>query len=128
MIVIDDNKQVFEQSKWATYNGSKFLIAPASNLQFQRIFNRLQIPHRKKIEKSSLDPKITQEITIQSLAEAILLNWDDVVDATGKIVPYTVELGVKTLTKHIDLREFIQEFALELENFKIDDKTEMGEV
>lgn len=125
MLVIG-KEEVFRNSAWGTFRGSKFLVAPTSDIAFQRTFNRLQAPHRKSIERGKLDPAIAQEITVEAMAKNMLLDWKDVVDAEGKEVEYTEALGVQVLTSQLDLREFIQEFSADIENFRAVEKEEMG--
>lgn len=126
MIVINEKKDAFAKSAWGVFNGSKFLIASSSNLDFQRTFNRLQAPHRKAIERGKLDPAIAQEIAVQAMAKNMLIDWDDIIDTEGKPVKYTEELAIRVLTSRLDIREFVQEFSTDLENYRQDDKQEMG--
>lgn len=127
MFILDTDKKAFADSKWASFEEAKFLIAPTSNLAFQRTFARLQAPFRKKLEKGSLDPKISQQISCEAIADSLLLDWKDVFSPDGKAVAFNKELAQKLLIQRPDIREFVMEFALELENFKVENVKEMGE-
>jgi len=126
MFIIDSKENEVQKSAWAKYRGGEFQIAPTSSIAFQRAFSRLQAPHRKKIEKGTLDPQVSQEISCQALAETILLDWRGVGDSKGAEIPYTVEGGFNLMVKMPDLREFIQEFALDIENFRAEETKAMG--
>jgi hypothetical protein len=126
MFNIEAKSNVIEQSRWAKFRGGEFLIAPTTNLGFQRTVNRLQAPHRKKIEKGTLDPQVSLEITCQAVAHNLIQDWRGLVDNSGANVPFSKEVAVQLLTNMPDLREFVQEFALDLENFRAEETEEMG--
>jgi hypothetical protein len=118
MIVIDNDNSLIESGVWADFGGSQFLVAGYNNPKFQRTLSRLQAPHRRKIEKGNLDPVEGKSILCKALAEGILLDWKDVCKKDGTKVKYDPELGATALANNEDLREFIQEFAMDLGNFK----------
>lgn len=124
--IINPDKKVEEEGMWTSFGGSMFKVASTSNLKFQKIFARLQLPYHKKIDKGSLDPKIGLSIMCESLSKTVLMDWKDVLGDDGQPVEYTPELGQKILANHSDLREHIQEFGGDIENFRVADKEELG--
>lgn len=115
----DTSKQV--AGTWKAFGGgdSRFLIAHTSNLRFQRKLNSLQAPYRKKIEKGTLDPKISRDILCEAMADGLLLDWENVaLEDGGDPIAYTPELGKQALLCNEDLREFVSEIAADLENFR----------
>lgn len=126
-INIDRSRDKQEKGVWTKYQGSEFKVASSSSTNFQRALNRLQAPYRKKIEKGTLDPKISRQILCQAMAEHLLLDWKDVTDSTGGNVEYSSELGERALQNNDDLREYLQEFSLDLENFRQEELKAEGE-
>lgn len=111
---------------WASFGGSQFLIRHSSNFKFQKAFGRLQLPYRKKIDKGNLDPETSLEILSEALAIGILIDWKDVVDNSGEKIPYSREMAIKALSNNPDLREFVEEFSSEIDNFKEDEREDLG--
>lgn len=123
---VDNSTKKQTDGVWAKFGGSKFLVASTGSTKFQRILNRLQAPHRKKIEKGTLDPKISKEILCTAMSEALLLGWADVVDGDKKPVEFSSDLAFKALMNNDDLREYLSEFSQDLENFRAEETAELG--
>ena len=115
-----------EQGAWAPYRDSEFRIAYANNNKFQRVMQRLQKPHRRKIERNEMDPAEMKSILIQALAEAVLLDWRKVVDASGNEVPFSKELALKSLKYDEEFRDFVMEVSSDIANFKADEEEHEG--
>ncbi len=126
MINIDNDVSVLTKGVWAEFGGSKFLIAHMSNVGFTRAVMRGQAPYRKKIEASSLDPAISREIMTKAMSTHLVLDWKDVVDSAGQQVPFSADTCFKALSNNEDLRDFVSEFAMNLDNFKKEEKEALG--
>lgn len=125
-INVDNSTTKQTEGVWTSFNGSKFKIASISSTKFQRVLNRLQAPYRKKIEKGTLDPKVSREMLCQAMSEALLLDWDDVVDGSGNKVPFGQDMAYKALMNNDDLRDYLSEFSQDLENFRAEEIHDMG--
>lgn len=117
-INIDNQNNLTTEGVWTNFGGSKFKVAHTGNAKFQRALNRLQAPHRKAIEKGKLDPIEGKEIICQAMSEGLVVDWSGVTDKTGAEVKFDRTLCFTALKNNEDLREFIQEFATDLENFR----------
>jgi hypothetical protein len=117
MINIDESSSLSDEGVWVDFEGSRFLIAHLSNMKFQRTFARLQQPYRKKIEAGTLDPEISKKLLCQAMSEGILLNWDNVTNKSG-VIQYSPEFGFKLLMNNPAVREFISEYASNIDNFR----------
>jgi hypothetical protein len=126
MINIDKDNSLLTAGVWMEYEGSKFLVTHMSNVAFQRAVMRRQAPHKSKIDKGTLDPALMREMMTRAMSEALLLDWADVVDGNGQKVPYSAEAGYKALKNNEDLRDYISDFALNLDNFREERKEELG--
>jgi len=126
MIVVDRNKSNQDKGVWTKFGDSQFKVAHTGSIRFQRILNRLQAPHRRKIEKGTLDPSISRDILCEAMAGGLLLDWKDVINSNKEEVPFSPEMAEMALKNNDDLREFLQEFALDLENFRAEEMEEEG--
>jgi hypothetical protein len=113
---VDKSKR--EQGVWKSYRGGSFLIAHTSSNGFQREFSRLQRPYKHQIDKDKLDTSVYKEILCEAMAKEILLDWKDVADTSGKNVKYTQEVAYQAMFDDDDFREFIQEVAGDLDNYR----------
>ena len=125
-IVVDKDTTKKTQGVWTTFGGSKFKVCSTGSTRFQRALNRLQAPHRRKIEKGTLDPKISKDILCQAMADSLVLDWKDVVDSSKAEVPYSPEIAQMALSNNDDLREYLLEYAGDLENFRSEEMAESG--
>lgn len=127
MINIDRKRDKQEKGVWTTFEGSQFKVASSTSTGFQRSLTRLQAPYRKKIDKGTLDPKISKQILCQAMADSLLLDWKDVINDQKEEVPYSQESAQQALLNNDDLREYLQEFSLDLENFRQEEVKQEGE-
>lgn len=125
-IIVNAVNDSISQGVWLEYGGSQFLVAHSSNLKFQRVFTRLQAPHRSKIEKGILDPEISRRIMCDAFSQAIVLDWKNVIDADGNDVPFSKDMAREALSNNPDLLEFIQEVSSNLANFRNEEIENLG--
>lgn len=121
--IIDEQNESVDQGKWFDFQESKFLIASSSSLKFVRALTRLNKPHRRQLERGMMDPAEQQKVLIQAMAQAILLDWQNVKDKSGADVPFSPEAASKALKSPM-LREFVMEISADLSNFKEEDTDE----
>lgn len=125
-IIVNAKNDKITEGTWESFGGSEFLICHSSNLKFQRIFARLQAPHRLKLEKGSLDPAISKDIVCKAFSQALILDWRSVVDSEGNQVPFSVDSAYEALNNNPDLVEFVQEVSNNLAYFKNDEVEALG--
>lgn len=126
MFIIDKDSSALTTGVWTEFQGAEFKIRHVSNLEFQRTVLRLQQPYRRKIENSTLDPKISKRIVCQAMAEHVLVDWKNVGSKQGNAVPYSPEVACTALVGNEDLREFVSAFSTELDNFIKEESVELG--
>lgn len=126
MINIDKDNSLLTAGVWMEYEESRFLVTHMSNVAFQRAVMRRQAPHKSKIDKGTLDPAIMRELMTKAMAETLVLGWENVVDGEGNKVPFTPEACHKALKNNEDLRDYISDFAMNLDNFREEKKEELG--
>jgi len=127
MFNVDDKTEDAENDGvWTEYQGSKFLIAANGSMLFQRVFSKLQLPHQKAIRRNNLDPTIQLDIMAKAMSRGLLLDWTDVVDKSGSPVKFSSDAAYATLKGNSQFREFVTDFAVDIGNYKEDEKEELG--
>jgi len=125
-INIDQSNPGAEDGVWTKYHGSEFLVVHIGHLKFQRALSRLQAPFRRKIEKGTMDPIESRDLLCTAMADALILDWKGVVDSKGTDIPYSRKVCETALFNNPDLREYLQDFSMDLENFRVEEQTEKG--
>jgi hypothetical protein len=126
MINIDNEQTLLTTGVWAEYEGSRLLIAHMSNPSFQRAVMRKQAPYKSRIEKGTLDPAISRDLMCKSMSEALILDWEKVVDSAGAAVAFSKDACYKALKNNEGMRDFVSEFAMNLDNFREAEKEALG--
>jgi len=121
---IGKSKYNSDEGVWTEFEGGKFKIAYAANPKFARFKQKLEQPHRRKIENGTIDPVEHRAILTKCVAHAILIDWQEIVDEFNQSVPYSVDKAEELLLADEGLREFVMEFSTQLLNFKQDEKDE----
>lgn len=125
MLNVDQSTKKQTEGTWTKFGDSKFKVASSSSTKFQRALNRLQAPYRKKIDKGTLDPKISKDLLCEAMADALIVDWKDVVSAEGP-VEYSPEVAKRALMNNDDLREFLLEYSQDIQNFRDEEVAEAG--
>ncbi len=111
---------------WSTFKGSQFLIASSGATKFQRMWAKLQMPHRRAIDKKKLDPTIQLDIMAKAMSNTLLLDWKDVIDTDGNKVDFDTARAFKAIRGNAEFRDFLTEFSTEIENYISEEKEELG--
>lgn len=117
-IIPSEPVESIEQGTWVDYEGSKLKIAYAASPNFMRIRQKLEQPHRRKIESGTMDPVEHKTLITRAMSKGLLLDWKGVLDAKGQPAPFSQELAYQAMSYDEDLREFVMEVAVNLQNFK----------
>lgn len=115
-----------EEGSWAHFKGSQFLIASSGSTKFQRMFAKLQVPHRRAIQKNRLDPNIQLDLMARAMSKTLLLDWKDVVDSSGNDVEFNIDVAYNALLKNSELRDFVTEYATDLANYIEEERDDLG--
>lgn len=110
---IDHSKE--EDGSWGSYLGVPLLIARANNDKFKKVFRRLSKPHKRQIEKGTIDDATAKDIMVKSLASGVLNGWE------ARYFPgtleYSEETAIELLNNDADCMDYVQEFAADLDNY-----------
>ena len=107
-----------EDGTWAFYRGVRLLIARNNNPRFKASFRRLSKPYERDLEKGTLPEETSEHILCRSMAEGILVGWDETTFViNGEQIEYSIDSAYNLLKNDPDCRDFINEFAGEVSNF-----------
>lgn len=126
MISIDNDNTLLTAGVWTEYEGSRFQVTHMSNIAFQRTVMRLQAPYKARIDKGTLDPATSRDLMCKAMSEALIVSWENVCDKDGKEVPFSKEACYKALKNNEGLRDFVSDFAMNLDNFRQEEKAALG--
>jgi hypothetical protein len=99
--------------------------AGGSNRAFLETFRRVTAPHRRAIERGTLDPDTDDELGIKIFAEAIIVEWRGVV-VNGQAVEFSKEAFVRVMHELPDLWRLIRDEARNASNFRDEEVADAG--
>lgn len=99
-------------------DGCQVLVARNGNKKHREAIQRLRRPY-KTFDASGrpLPDDVAQRITVEAMAEAILLGWRGLKEA-GREVPYTTETARRVLNEYRDFRDQVSYLAVNMETFR----------
>lgn len=104
----DENKQT--DGVWVDFEGSQLLVASAQSTKFTKVLNRIQKKLARQIQQ---DASVANKAYLEAMAEAMLLDWKDVLDVEGNEVHYSKEVALQALTGDPELRDFVSNTAVD---------------
>lgn len=104
---------------WVPISGTaKIKVARTGNPRHDACIKRLCTPYLKPgMRVTDLSEETWKQITIEAMAEAILVDWEGITDDQDHTVPYSVEEAKKVLSLK-DFLEFVSKIAVSMENFR----------
>jgi hypothetical protein len=115
---LDEDKEL--NGEWFEISDMRLLIARTNNDNYKRIFIEKTRKHdvaiRRGFYKGKEGEKKSDKIICECIAEAILLNWENVEDE-GKKIAYSKKNALKMLLKYKLFRELVAECADRQEAF-----------
>lgn len=122
---IDDEK--VEMGSWTKYRGVSLRIARANNSKFKSLFMQKMKPYENKLNAKNangLDEDTMKDIMCECVSKAMLTDWKDFTIG-GEEIPYSQENAYSLLYNDEDCRQFVTDFAGELENFLQEEEAEL---
>lgn len=123
---VDDNK--VEEGTWTQYRGVKLRIARANNTKFKRLFTQMMKPYQSRGNPTAINDNISEEdmkeILCTAMSKAILMDWDNF-SIKGEDIEFSEENAYSLLFLDDDCRDFVHQFANNLENFLKEEEEEI---
>lgn len=110
----------FESGVWREIDGGRFRIAKAGNSVYEEALEA-------NAYRKAKTPKAREKALYTAVAIGILKDWEEVIDAKGTTIPYSVVAAVKVLAENPDLVTKILEEANDLSNFRREDIKEQAD-
>ena len=111
--------KAFVSGAWVDIMGGRFKVARAGNLTYQEALERT----RKRKFATKMEE---EEATLRAIAEGILKDWEDVEDADGKDIPYSIENAITVMRENPDLLNDLLNEANILDNYRRKDVEEQA--
>lgn len=119
----DKSKEL--EGVWEDFMGASFKVASSQSSEYKKELLRLSKKQNasQKGKKEDIDIEKNVDLICEAMANTLLLDWKGVGridEETGEIVetPYSKENAKQALKDHYELREWVDAFASENENFK----------
>jgi hypothetical protein len=77
-------------------------------------------PYARQLEMGLLSPSKSLELNILIFLDISLVGWRNILDESGKEIPYSRENALKLFKDLPDLFEFVHKYAMDADNFKDD--------
>ena len=87
-----------EVGVWFKFPGNRrfrMLRAGGSNKRFSRAFQAALRPHKRDLDKGTLDMEIQDEIMRQCYAKHVGVDWDGIKTEDGAAVPYSADAALE---------------------------------
>ncbi len=111
------DQKLEEDGKWEDFgDGCKLLIARAGNKKWKDCWKKISKPYRKQIKRETISETKADELIIEAMAMAILLDWENLRDGK-ELIEYSKENAIKVLSIP-DFREIVSEISQSMENYQ----------
>jgi hypothetical protein len=105
----DANKEV--DGVWHDIgDGARIKVARMFNPAHQQVLDRMRKPHAAQLRRGSLPDETARAITVASMAEAVLVDWDGIKDGDTE-VPYSKDKALEYLKAYKDFAELVASLA-----------------
>ena len=130
MKIIPLNDNTAANGEWVDCYGVKILIARADNPKFKSAFLRLTKPHQKAIDEDTLSEEMMEDITVNAMAEGVLLGWEPFqteMDGEVTTVEYSVSNACTLLKEDSDLKDFVFRYSNNIKNYLLSEEDRIKE-
>lgn len=97
--------------------GARIKVARAGNPANRKMLQRMMEKHRVTLRSRNLPEDVLERITIQVMAETILLGWENI-EERGEPVPFSVENAERLLGAYRDFRDQVAALAADMALFR----------
>lgn len=107
-------------------DGAKLLVARAggSNKAYRDFVDAQLKPYRRQIQQNTLSNDIFETVTINALAETVLLGWAGIQDDDGTEIQFTKATAKQLLKELPDFRDVVSNIANEMSSFRREEVAE----
>lgn len=77
------------------------------SVQYQEKLTAIYKPIRARYGKGEPPPEVAGQVLVQVMAEAVLVDWENVPDPQGRPLPYTAQNAIEFLDMYPDVRDVL---------------------
>lgn len=111
---------------FALPGGRKVLCrrAGGSNTRFRRVYDQRIRPHRREMERGTLDEKIAEEILLDVYVRTVFVDWSGFNAKDGSEYPFSEEAVKAFFTAYSELFQLVMDKAGAAQNFAVQEVEE----
>ena len=121
------DREAEDKGAWMEFGGGRFCVARINNSRYKGHIQKQYQSNKAAISRDDFEAfALADKITAEGIAKYILLDWENITD-NGKAVEYNSKLALEILEEHDDLREAIEDFSRNRENYLVKSEEETAE-
>lgn len=121
-------KQYEEDGVTLDLGVSKFKIrrAGGGNRRYGIVLTAKLRPHRRALDAGVLSEEISRDIMLETYFETVVIDWENVTDQDGNVLPYNLQNFKKVMTDLPDLWSLIMRESDNIRNFQAEEAAQDG--
>lgn len=112
------DKELEVNGVWVPLKSMRFLIARLGNPKFKALYRKALEAKQAFSRFAGADEAHDQEIFLECMSKAVLLDWDGVDGEDGKPLPYSPEVGLRAMKDDQLFADFVSEASQKLDLYK----------
>jgi len=116
-----------EDGKWFSFGKTiSIKIRRFKSKKSRKVREELEAPYKRATKfGTSLPDDVSEEITVEQIARAIIVDWKGVTDKQGNAVKYSPAAASELLKALPEFKDAIIEISLSLDNYREEEKDEV---
>lgn len=116
--IFGTDKKLEEQGVWHDMGDSRLLVARFNNKRYTTRLRTLLKPFNALINAGGAKAdEVIEKITVQCMAETILLGWEGALD-DGEAIEYSTDNAQAMFKKYPDFKELIADLAMQAQHYR----------
>jgi hypothetical protein len=103
------------------------LRAGGANKKYQRRLSQLVKPHKRQMERNTLDPEVSDEIVMTAFLDTVVIDWTGFTDSKGADIPFSKQAARELFTALPELFDEVMTCAQDMALFQDQDAQETAE-
>jgi len=114
------DKNLEDGGKWFDIgDNARIRVARFGNRRHKKALADLRAPYKPLLLRGGTIPDdANDDIITESIALAVLLDWEGLLDKDGKTIPFSVDACRDALTTYKDFLELVSQLSLDSTNFR----------
>lgn len=124
---------LFATSETAAEDGKWFKFGKTIEVKIRRFKSKVSRKVREELEApykratkfgATLPDDVSEEITLEQIARAIIVDWKGVPDKQGNLIKYSPAAAMEMLKALPEFKDAVIEISMNLDNYRDDEKDE----